>query len=57
MTPLPARWGDVVPELHVDAELARGLDGIEGFSHVLVAVPVVGRAGAVPVATSRRGSA
>jgi tRNA-Thr(GGU) m(6)t(6)A37 methyltransferase TsaA len=29
-------WGDVVSELHLDAELARGLDGIEAFSHVLV---------------------
>jgi tRNA-Thr(GGU) m(6)t(6)A37 methyltransferase TsaA len=29
-------WGDVVSELHLDAELAPGLDGIEAFSHVLV---------------------
>jgi tRNA-Thr(GGU) m(6)t(6)A37 methyltransferase TsaA len=29
-------WGDVVSELHLDEELARGLDGVDGFSHVLV---------------------
>ena len=29
-------WGDVVSESVLDAELARGLDGIEDFSHVLV---------------------
>jgi tRNA-Thr(GGU) m(6)t(6)A37 methyltransferase TsaA len=29
-------WGDVVSELHIEPELARGLDGIEEFSHVLV---------------------
>ena len=29
-------WGDVVSELHLDAALARGLDGIEDFSHLLV---------------------
>jgi tRNA-Thr(GGU) m(6)t(6)A37 methyltransferase TsaA len=29
-------WGDVVSELHLDAELAGGLDGIDEFSHVLV---------------------
>ena len=29
-------WGDVVSELHLDAEYARGLDGVDGFSHVLV---------------------
>jgi tRNA-Thr(GGU) m(6)t(6)A37 methyltransferase TsaA len=29
-------WGDVVSELHLEPELARGLDGIEEFSHVLV---------------------
>jgi tRNA-Thr(GGU) m(6)t(6)A37 methyltransferase TsaA len=29
-------WGDVVSELHLEPELARGLDGIEDFSHVLV---------------------
>ncbi len=29
-------WGDVVAELHLEPELARGLDGIDGFSHVLV---------------------
>ena len=29
-------WGEVVSELHLESELARGLDGIEDFSHVLV---------------------
>ena len=29
-------WGDVVSELHLDDALARGLDGLDGFSHVLV---------------------
>ena len=29
-------WGDVVSELHLDAGLAPGLDGIEDFSHVIV---------------------
>jgi tRNA-Thr(GGU) m(6)t(6)A37 methyltransferase TsaA len=29
-------WGDVVSELHLDDALARGLDGVDGFSHVLV---------------------
>jgi tRNA-Thr(GGU) m(6)t(6)A37 methyltransferase TsaA len=29
-------WGEVVSELHLDAELARGLDGIGSFSHALV---------------------
>ena len=29
-------WGDVVSELHLEPELAAGLEGIEDFSHVLV---------------------
>ena len=29
-------WGDVVSELVLDAELARGLDGVDAFSHVVV---------------------
>jgi tRNA-Thr(GGU) m(6)t(6)A37 methyltransferase TsaA len=29
-------WGDVVSELHLEAELCRGLDGIGSFSHALV---------------------
>ena len=29
-------WGDVVSELHLDAALAPGLDGIEDFSHLIV---------------------
>jgi tRNA-Thr(GGU) m(6)t(6)A37 methyltransferase TsaA len=29
-------WGNVVAELHFDAELAPGLAGIEQFSHLLV---------------------
>jgi tRNA-Thr(GGU) m(6)t(6)A37 methyltransferase TsaA len=29
-------WGDVESELHLDDALARGLEGIEDFSHVLV---------------------
>jgi tRNA-Thr(GGU) m(6)t(6)A37 methyltransferase TsaA len=29
-------WGDVVAELHIDPAFARGLDGLEGYSHALV---------------------
>ena len=29
-------WGDVVSEIHVDADLADGLHGLESFSHVVV---------------------
>ena len=29
-------WGDVVCEIHLDHSLARGLQGIEQFSHVIV---------------------
>jgi tRNA-Thr(GGU) m(6)t(6)A37 methyltransferase TsaA len=29
-------WGEVESAIHVDEEFARGLDGIEQFSHVLV---------------------
>lgn len=29
-------WGDVVAEIHLDEALARGLIGLEAFSHLLV---------------------
>jgi len=32
----PASWGDVVSELVIHKRLAEGLDGIEGYSHILV---------------------
>lgn len=29
-------WAKIESEIHLDAQLARGLQGLEGFSHVLV---------------------
>lgn len=31
-----ANWGKVISEIHVDAELAAGLQGLEDWSHVIV---------------------
>jgi tRNA-Thr(GGU) m(6)t(6)A37 methyltransferase TsaA len=29
-------WGEVVSEIHIDKEFARGLSGIDSFSHIIV---------------------
>lgn len=34
--PVDERWGEVVSEIHVEAGLADGLAGLEGFSHALI---------------------
>ncbi len=34
--PVDEGWGDVVSTIHVRTEYARGLEGIEGFSHAIV---------------------
>src|SRR5512146_2710204 len=34
--PVDEKWGDVISEIHLKKELARGLTGLETFSHVVV---------------------
>jgi tRNA-Thr(GGU) m(6)t(6)A37 methyltransferase TsaA len=34
--PVDEGWGDVVAEIHVDPSLARGLKGLENFSHAVI---------------------
>ncbi len=34
--PVDSGWGDVVSTIHVHEEYARGLEGIEGFSHAII---------------------
>jgi tRNA-Thr(GGU) m(6)t(6)A37 methyltransferase TsaA len=34
--PFDRAWGQVIAEIHVDAALAAGLDGLDQFSHVVV---------------------